>query len=689
MPLFLTRARAGVTPGVIGRFGPAWPRRPSPVAVGLLLLLALAAHPAPVASQPAPAPSGPLLAHDHWSYDFLHAVELVGGASAWMTGPRPVVRGVLEREVSRALRHDFAASPALIRTLSGWQRRLGGGEGEGDGRRAGSEGWIEGGLRDGSAFLDPGAGGYGAGRFAWTGESGVAVWGEGAWGGRTHFDGLRSAGVSVPGILPMSTVSLVREPLLAGSPAGGSVHFGGEVPLDLVYLSSHRPLSVPGVEWLLGPGEGQIAFGPFGGIGNREEGWVGLTMLQTRPHPRLRVSGVRALHFGRSAAVDSLGGAPVTADRLFRALFLMENRPHDWDDQKAEVSFELRLDPFGVPLAPYLVLSQEDAPPYLDSGVHVGVRTAGVREAGLWMLRYEYLGIGERGRWCRFCERVSFESGGGLSESGREQATWYRHGRIGWPYARSGIPLGESLGGYGARHRLDAWFWPSDATWRLQGWVFEERREGFNLLMDRWPGKRRGVGMQGALHPWDPGGAGITSSLEMVGEGVVATGAGSEGAWGVRLGLRARFGGGPSGQEVPVGEAVHAPLRTGGVGPGSRVEITSPALLHRRARGTVEEVVPGGWVFRPDGEGTLPRPLPLDALERVRIPDREGSAALRGLALGVLAGFVLGVYIDEETSDDISEPRLGIRGAGTVAGAAVGTLVGWRIPVTRWRDLPR
>lgn len=557
----------------------------------------------------------------------------------------------------------------------------------------GGGGWIEGGIREGDAFVDPGTGAFGGLRLETTRRERVSLWGEAAWGGYDRFDGLRAGGIALP--LDAFTVSAVREPIRTATPASESVQYGGQVPLDLLYLTTNRSISVPGLDWIFGPGEGQIAFGPFGGLGRVDEGWIGLFSAQSRPHPRFRIGAARAIHAGRSAAVDSLGGAPVTLDRAFRALFLIENDPHDWDDQKAEIFFELRLEPFGRPFSPYVVLSQEDAPPFLDSGVHAGFRTAGVNGAGLWMMRYEYLGIGERGRWCWFCEKVSRETGGGLSESGREQATWYRHGRIAWPYEVRGIPLGESLGGYGSRHRVDLWFWPTGAAYRLRGWAFEERREDANLLMDRWPGLRRGLGLEGAIHPRPRTASGGGGSVELVGSAVTASGPDLEREWGLRLGLRARIGGaeGP-GTAPPTGRPADSDPEKLTPDPASipemgvEVELHSPALLHRRVRGTLVDVEAGEWLVKPGAAGESAVSLKHGELTRARYVESTGRATLRGLAIGTLTGLVLGVYYDEHTAEELGDPRVGLRLAATGAGALGGAALGWRIPVRRWRDIP-
>lgn len=662
---------------------PAMPSRLHPLRpsahVCTLATAAFAVFFAPVFSTPAAAQHGPLVSHTHWSYDFLEALDLVGGASAWMPGVRPVSRGVVTAELDRvALYGLFGPAPHL---LAPWRHRL---------TAESTPLAIEAGTRSGEAYVDPGTGTYIAPRGELTFNPGfqsvgpflsgpISIWGEATFGGYTHFEGVRDAGISVP--LGAFTLSALRQPYMGGGPASASAVYGGEIPLDLVALSSRRLVSLPGLDWLFGHGEGQIAFGPFGGIQNLDQGWVGQMMLRSRPHPRFRVGVTRAVHFGRSEAVDPFAGKPVTFDRLNRMIFMRMNTPHDWDDQKAELSLELRTNPKGLPpIAPYLVLSMEDGPIYLDPGIHAGVRTAALTPQGLFMFRYEYAAIGERARWCRICDRVTHnELGQGFSESGRDAGPWYWHGAVRWPYARDGVPMGEPLGGYGARHRIDAWVFPLGAEWRLRAWAFEERRERWNLLEDRWMGIRRGVGAEGAIQLFSP-------AFEVVGD---AMRAGPE--WGVRLGLKARFGSpGPARTDGATAQAALNMLTLQSLAPGTRVQVTSPALLYHRASGTLVgvELTEGIETLRFTDRRGVTRSVPVTRL-RVSPPPTGGSSvgALRGAVAGLVLGFVAGIFADEETRSSPDEIRFGIRGGGAALGALTGGAIGWRIPLHRWEEV--
>lgn len=652
-----------------------------PPIAALLLSVAAGVNALP-AQRPAPtAATGPILSHTHWSYEFMEALDLLGGTSAWMTTVRSQPREALTREMARADRFALGSSEraTLDPVRRAWQQAL---------LREAGYGFMEVGTRTGDALLNPGRGTFvGARGEAQLGPR-VSVWGEGQWGAYERFDGVRAGGISLP-IGPL-TYSALREPLRGATTASGNVMFGGEVPLDLFHVASNRPIRLPIVESILGPGEGVLAIGPFGGLSQPEQGVVALWSLRSRPSKHFRIGAARAIQMGRALSVDSLGGGAMTASRVARSLFLKVNEPPDWDDQKAELSLEWRLNALGRPFAPYLVFSQEDAPPYLDPGFHAGVRTAGVNARGLWMLRYEYLGIGNRGKWCSFCERVTHESGGGLSESGREQGTWYRHGRIGWLYAREGIPLGESLGGYGSRHRVDAWFWPSSAGYRVRGWAFEEYREPLNLLAARWPGLRRGIGVEGTVLR--------AAGAELTGTGLVASNEKVGTEWGWSLAARMRFGTYDGMQRAakrslaaarePLTPAVQRTLaeRLALLPSGTRVEITSPAILQEVGRGSLLAAQDSG-VLRLDDGGRTPLTVPLAHIERVRIADRPARATWVGLAVGTLAGFVVGVYVDEETSRNIKVPRPGIRATGTVIGAVAGSAVGWHLMLPRWREL--
>lgn len=479
---------------------------------GCVLVLLLGFVPA-LEGQRAPASPSPPLSFDHWSWELLEALDVAGAASAWMTGVRPTARQTAWRELRRVREEGFGTGSAVASWADRFEREL---------PAAGAGSWevrAASGARSGDAFLDPGQGAFGSVSLA-ARLGRASFWGEVEEGAREAFGGVRSAGVALP--LGAFDVMVGRQRVKGAGPGWTSAHLGGEVPLDGVYVVSNRRVALPGLEWLLGPTAWHAALAPLHGVDDLDQGWFGLGGFLAEPHPRLRIGATRVVQFAGHP------DAPLTAERLLRSFFLVQNDPMNWDDQKLELSLRYRWGIFGQPLASYVVLAQEDSPLWKDPGILVGMSAPLLRENGLYNFRYEYTAYGQRARWCPGCEYARAAHGA------RYQGEWFNHGRMGL-YTDRGLPMGDALGGYGANHKASVAYFSSNGQTRARAWTFFEVREEGNLLYDRWPGKRRGGGLE-LGHELGRGMEGTVS-------GVVADGPQIEREWGLRLSLSAVWGG--------------------------------------------------------------------------------------------------------------------------------------------------
>lgn len=461
----------------------------------LLFSLLLAAVPSVLPGQDLHATSP--LPGDHWAYDFLDALDVAGISSAWMADFRGVSEEGIQGEMDRILEFGFGRA-ALVRN---WRRtfRRSRGLAPSTGSPPRLRLHLESGLREGEAWLNPGDGAFGRARGALSLGSGVEVWGELAVGGWDRFEGLRSAGVSVPAG-PFS-VTVGRQFLRAPGSGSTSPLLGGGTPLDGVFVLTDRPREFPGFGWLFGPVSWQFALGPLEGITGPDRGWIGLGSAVAQPHPRLRLGATRVVWFGG----DQRGG--YTLGRLARSVFLLQNEPFWWDDQKLEFTIRYDWGLGDVPFSTYLVLGQEDAPIYRDSGVVAGTRVNLLSSFGMTVLRYEYSAYGTRARWCPWCSKVKDARG---VDDYRPTDFWYLHHRR-WPYARDGIPLGDPLGGYGMGHTVGGRFWSAGGSFLAHARGFYQKREERNLLVDRWPGNRWGV--EGGSTVFLPGAFRLSFSL--------------------------------------------------------------------------------------------------------------------------------------------------------------------------------
>lgn len=461
---------------------------------------------------------GPPTPLDHWSFELLEVLDAAGVAHAWMTGVRPTSRATVRNELARVVERGFGpdrAHPTISAWSSRFQREYPVSAAEDGGLRL--EASLSGGLREGEAFLDPGGGVFGEVAVAATLASHMSTWASFDSGGRDIFDGFRELGASVPA--GPFTVMVGRQPLKAAGPAETSAQLGGTVPFDALYVVSARPAPLPFFDWLFGPISWQFGLAPWAGIRDTSEGWVGVGAAIAQPTSWLRLGAARVARFGGSDT------DPVSFKRIFKLVFLDQNEPTNWDDQKLELSARARWSLFGQRLASYVVLAQEDSPLWKNPGILLGTSVPILATSGIYSFGYEYTAYGRRARWCPGCEYARGRDGS------RFQAEWYDHGRLGF-FARDGVPVGDPLGGYGANHKASIRFWSPGGGVRAKAWVFFELREDGNLLMTRWPANRRGGGAQIA---WEVV-HGIEADATLVGAGGPAL----ESEWGVSLRLTAR-----------------------------------------------------------------------------------------------------------------------------------------------------
>lgn len=130
--------------------------------------------------------------------------------------------------------------------------------------------------------------------------------------------------------------------------------------------------------------------------------------------------------------------------------------------------------------------------------------------------------------------------------------------------------------------------------------------------------------------------------------------------------------------------------------PGRTIRVTSPALVHRTAEGTLVGRSATSLLLRPEGSAT-PVELALADVRRVQVATGSHRGTLRGAFTGLWSGLVLGVIIyGADEADDEIDPDCGelqcfeapFFVAMSLGGAAVGAAVGSLFHVTEWTELP-
>ncbi|MEX2526147.1 MAG: capsule assembly Wzi family protein [Gemmatimonadota bacterium] len=494
--------------------------RPGPLrltGVPQLLILALglgtgSPNQASLAAQSLRAPTpvagtmwgGPMMEPEHWTLALLELLDAGGSAGAWMGSvglPHAgEVHGALLMDESTTVGAPGRPPPGFI---PAWRLSL---QEEFPVRRAARRTTIS----TGTLRRSPNAptatsvalrlqGGYRSSEVlplhrvsGWMGGGGAEVmlggatraWAE--WVGGAGHPGatLHRAGLAVE--LGSVTLSAVRHPLRLG-PGQDDPLLSGLVPLDAVHLRTSSPLQAG---WL-----GRLALSTslarLPVAGNVESPWHGTLAVSVEPFHWLRVGGSRTAVFGGEDR------PPVTGARLW-GLFTGRHSDDtgEFEDQHAALFLELRPTVAGFSFRLHGLMAANDTEGGIrdDPAALAGVTLPLFHSSGLWGFRYEYAAFGARARLCTRCDE------------GRSRS-WYNHYVYG-PHSSGGVPLGSSLGGYGASHRMSAEWWAPGGGVHLRLGGIQERREVGNLLSQRWFGTWNGAEAKALLFP--EGGARIS-----------------------------------------------------------------------------------------------------------------------------------------------------------------------------------
>lgn len=495
-----------------GRLGPA-------LRSGLLLATFLTPAPGLRAQSPSLRPLEP----DHWSYRLLETLQALEGSSVWYPWQAPAMAAVVDEDLELAAGVGGEGQVALTRWRSLFDREVG--------RDPAGGGWssrgpvsAEGGYEASDALPWRELGAFAGVRGEIRATDRVTLWAEGR-ASETEGASLASGGAAlrfdqlqiVAGRVPLGMGQGVTRLLLNGLSA-----------FDGVWLGSARPVELPGLGFLgrvsghvfVGPG---VPTPPADSVPGGMEAWFMSTAVRIEPHPRVQISLMRTARF----AGDSVESA--TLGRLLET-FTVGAQKSDFDDTQGELAVRVRVDLLGLHPTPYLSLGFEDREAlWQDPGIVSGVLLPLPLGDDLVSFRYEYAGFGKRAFWCRGCEYVFH--------------AWYRHRAYG-TYTLDGRPIGALLGGYGSSHQVELQYWSGRHPLRARAVLFREKREaapgkeelGRNLLLDRWPGVRKGLRLEASYRP--------APSVEVAAEGTLtSTGAGAENGASVTVRLLDLFGG--------------------------------------------------------------------------------------------------------------------------------------------------
>ncbi len=424
------------------------------------------------------AQSGRPLDANHWSRDLAQTLEILDPST-----PRMVDSGILTTGILRLPAGEHDGEWEVLRR--GWLESLvhqhpsARQEPVALGVPLGVAGAF--GYRREANLLEEGEGGFVDLSAEARGESGLGGWFQGRWADGGPLQGVESLGAFWEH--GAFHVSAGRQSTRVG-PGETDPVTEGNVGVDQLRLGTTRPVEGPGPLGFLGPTSFQMGVGTLEGTGDVDRPLYGIMSVAFRPHPAVEVGG------GRSAAFAGEGRPSVTTRRVLGMLAgwhsSADGVEFEFEDQYAILYGRVRTEVLGPPVSIYGGLGINDTEGAVrdDPAVVAGIRAPFAAFGGVLSLGYEYGAIGPRARVCWWCE------------VGRRLRTWYDH----FVYGRhevGGVPLGSSLGGYGARHVLRGAYWHEGGERHLQARVFFEVREEGNLLEDRWPGKRRGVRIDG------------------------------------------------------------------------------------------------------------------------------------------------------------------------------------------------
>ncbi len=422
-----------------------------------------------LSGQTSSTPARPLDA-GHWAYDFMEVVHALGAPGVWSPWTEPLVAPA----VGSALQEARRARPDLGAPLDRWIALF---ETE-TGLPAGQWGRLGmgAGFQGGSASLLPERGGFVDGLVDIPLSPQVALWAEGGVSSETSEADLVSGGLAAR----FGAAQLVAGRMRARIGQGTSrILLAGRSSMDGVLVGSARPFLLPGFLKVFGRVTAHILVSPNVSTPTTDRAWFSSMGMSIEPHPAVQLGAYRTVRFAGEGISDPSVG------EIFQVLS-GQGGSEDFDDSQGELAARVRFRAWGQAVAPYLSVGFEDLPslwedPGLVAGVLVPVETG----SGIVAARYEYQAFGKQAQWCLECEYKSHR--------------WYTQRSYG-EYTFDDVLLASSLGGYGTRHLVEASWWGA-LPLRLSGMVFFEEREEGNLLFERWPGQRQGVGASAAARP--------------------------------------------------------------------------------------------------------------------------------------------------------------------------------------------
>lgn len=399
-------------------------------------------------------------------------------AAARDTGLERGARALAAAVVSR-YGEEFGAPRAGAR--AGAHLRLGlhgagGGAEEPAGAAAGAEIWLAGGPAGTFAFLEYGAGG-GAPRPL-----------------------VRRAGIGAR--VGSAWLEIGREAFRLGGGAGGSIILTDSARLDGLLLSTPDAFRVPGA------GRARIQVGLFRLYRYEavDDPWFTTLRLAVQPAPWLHLAVQRAVlfggHFGggRVPYDPKLYAPDSTTMTLGDVLGVLVGRNTTRDDQKAGLEVRASLAGLGLPAVAYGELAFEDPDrSFGDPAALAGILVL-ARAAPTVAVRYEYAAFGKAARLCAWCDTLP--------------AYWYRHTRFQSGYTLDGRLLGHPLGGYGLQHLVEIRTFDPQAKVRVDARFTLSRRDRWNLLEERKPGRAVGAALHAAFRIRPSLEAGIRAAAE-------------------------------------------------------------------------------------------------------------------------------------------------------------------------------
>ncbi len=423
----------------------------------------------PLSGQSSSAPARPLDA-GHWAYDFMEVVHALGAPSVWA----PWMEPVLAPAVGSALQEAGQARPGLAAPLDRWvdlfqnETAIPAGQWARLGMGAGFQG--------GQASLLPERGGFIDGLVDVPLSHNVALWAEGGVSSEGSEAELASGGLSARFGAAQLVAGRVRSRIGQGS---SRILLAGRSSMDGVLFGSARPFLLPGFLEVLGRLTAHILVSPNVSTPTTDRAWFSSMGVSIEPHPSVQLGAYRTVRFAGEGISD-----PSVSEII--QVFTGQGGSDDFDDSQGELAARVRFRAWGQAVAPYVSVGFEDLPSLWDDpGIVAGLLVPVEMGSGILATRYEYQAFGRQAQWCLGCEYKSHR--------------WYNQRSYG-EYTYDDVLLASSLGGYGTRHLVEASWWGA-LPLRLSGLVFFENREEGNLLFERWPGQRQGVGASAAARP--------------------------------------------------------------------------------------------------------------------------------------------------------------------------------------------